>query len=84
MPDYGNYNAGGSTFGTLLPAGDHPCKLSKWSLTRSKGYQTDEETEQYRFTFEALRWKDPEGEPGVITAYTGINYGNDKAKLTLL
>ena len=83
MPDYGNYNEGGGG-GTLLPMGEHACRLASVSITTGKKYQSDEEQEQYKWEFHSLSRKDVEGAPEIITCWTGVDYGNEKANLTLL
>ncbi len=82
MPDYGNYNEGGGG-GTLLPVGEHPCKIASVTITTGKKYQSDEEQEQYKWEFHSLTRKDAEGAPEIITCWTGVDYGNEKANLTL-
>lgn len=81
MPDYGNYSEGGG--GTLLPVGEHACKIAGVRMTMGTKYQSDEEREQYEWIFHSLSRKDAEGEQEIVTHWTGVDYGNEKAKLTL-
>lgn len=69
----------------ILPIGEHPCKLVSVELVPGENPQTKEPNEQIKFTFQSLTWKDPQtGKPGTISQWTGLKYGNNKAKLTAL
>ena len=77
---YTDPNASGDF--AILPPREHACKLLSVTLTTGKAYQSDEEIEQLKFSFESLQWKDDAGRPGGITLWTGTNYGSARAKLT--
>lgn len=81
MPSKGTYNAGGDT-GTVMPIGDHPCRIVSIEETEGKDYNTGEPIDQYKIKFEHLTKRDGDGKPFVLTLWTGQNYGNEKAWLT--
>jgi len=85
---YMGYSEPGSGSGqfTLLPPGQHAVTIA--SINRVAGKFPNQKTgvieEQFKITFEALTRKDEKGNPMVITLWTGLNYGHEKAKLTHL
>lgn len=86
MPHDGTYSDGNGGSGSLLPVGEHACILKSFERTVGTAYESDEQEEQYKWGFESTPrgWKDGDGEPGIITQWTGRGYGNEKAKLTHL
>ncbi len=73
----------------ILPVREHPAVLQALIIVENDPHPQSREAaegvkvKQFRWTFEGLKWKDPEsGERGVISLWTGLNYGNPKAKLT--
>lgn len=86
MPEVGNYQDPNApkTAGAILPQGEHACSLTSVVLGKGKDFNTQVEIDQWEFTFESMTRKDMDGKPEVITLWCGVNYGNDKAKLTKL
>lgn len=68
----------------ILPPREHACKLVEVKLVEGKEYGTDNPQTQISFTFESIKWRTEDGEPGVITLWTGLKYGDPRAKLTAL
>lgn len=73
----------------ILPVREHAAVLTSLALVENDPHPDSKEArlgvkvQQFKWTFEGLKWKDPEtGEHGVISLWTGLNYGNPKAKLT--
>jgi hypothetical protein len=68
--------------GPILPVGQWPCVLKSVKVVEQRKYQSDEMEEKLQFTFESL--KPVNGEIGLVSVWTGLNYGGSKAKLTEL
>lgn len=68
----------------ILPPREHPCVLRGVSLTQSTAYQSTDLVDQIKWEWEGMQFRSPEGKPGIITLWTGLNYGGSKAKLTAL
>lgn len=68
----------------ILPPREHACKLIEVTLTEGKAFQSEEMVPQLKWVFEAVSWKSEDGKPGIITLWTGVRYGDPKAKLTAL
>lgn len=98
MPIPGGYTDPNRAQGdfVLLPADKHACVLLKPVVTTGTPHPQSQAAkqgitsiDQLQWTFEGLQFKGPVGEDGkpkrgVVSLWTGFNYGDPKAKLTHL
>ena len=76
----------------ILPPREHAAELTSIKIVKQRPHPKSidaqkgiTEIEQLKWTFKGIKYSDPQsGKPGVISQWTGFNYGNPKAKMTPL
>lgn len=84
MPEIGSYQDGSSKSGAVLPLGEHAVRLASVRLKDGRNFNTGATEDNWEFVFESVNRVSADGRAEVCTVWTNVNYGHDKAKLTLL